>query len=187
MREIMDYQVSQALGNFTHRYQQHWQQITGHAPASRALYGVPSPCVIAEVDEHVYWQPCPAPDNLSLDGVERALDLQLQPAAEAFYCSQLAGDMFACFHDQPLELLQVWSEPDGIRIQENLIGHLLMQKRLKLAPTLFIAATESEQTLVSLCNLTGQILLEEVGRKKRTVMAENLQEFLTLLTPRTTA
>ena len=183
MREIMDYQVSQALQDFTRRYQQHWQSVTGHAPASRALSGVPSPCIVAREGDEVYWQPRPAPDGLTLDGVGRALDLQLQPAAEAFYCSQLAGDMAARFQGQSLELLQVWSEQDGIRMQENLIGHLLMQQRLKVPPTLFIAATESELTLISLCNLTGQILLEELGRKKRRVLADNLQQFLMMLTP----
>ncbi len=183
MREIMDYQVSQALQEFTRRYQQHWQLTTGRAPASRALLGVPSPCVIDEDGDQVFWQPCPPPESLTLAGVERALELQLQPAAEAFYCTQLAGDMSARFHGRPLELLQVWSEADGIRIQENLIGHLLMQKRLKLPPTLFIATTESELTLISMCNLSGQILLEELGRKNRTVLADNLQEFLVALDP----
>jgi SecY interacting protein Syd len=184
MREIMDYQVSQALQAFTRRYQQHWRTATGGAPASRALFGVPSPCVIGENGDQVYWQPCPPPESLTLAGVERALELRLQPAAEAFYCSQLAGDMAASYLARPLELLQVWSEADGIRIQENLIGHLLMQKRLKLPPTLFIATTDSELTLISICNLSGQILLEELGRKNRTVLADNLQDFLSLLEPK---
>ncbi|NDL65543.1 SecY-interacting protein [Acerihabitans arboris] len=179
----MDYQVSRALEDFTRRYQHHWQSLTGHAPASRALFGVPSPCVVGEDDHQVFWQPRQPVEALTLAGVERAMDLQLQPAAWAFYCSQLAGDMSARFQGQSLELLQVWSEPDGVRIQENLIGHLLMQKRLKLPPTLFIATTDSELSLISLSNLTGEILLEEVGRKKRSVLAPSLQDFLSLLDP----
>ncbi|XBS68990.1 SecY-interacting protein [Acerihabitans sp. KWT182] len=179
----MDYQVSQALQDFTRRYQRQWRSDTGRPPASRALFGVPSPCILEEDEDRVYWQPCPPPREFSLSGVERALELRLQPAAEAFYCTQLAGDMAARFLDRPLELLQVWSDADGIRIQENLIGHLLMQRRLKLPPTLFIATTDSELTVISICNLSGQILLEELGRKNRTVLADSLPDFLALLEP----
>ncbi|WP_413737218.1 SecY-interacting protein [Sodalis sp. RH21] len=182
----MDYQVSQALQDFTQRYLRHWQALTGRPPASEALFGVPSPCVVDEDDRRVYWRPCQPVEELTLAGVERALDLQLRPAAWAFYCCQLAGDMYARFDGQPLELLQIWSEPDGVRIQENLIGHLLMQKRLKLAPTVFIATTDSELTLVSLSNLTGEVLLEEIGRKKPTVLAASLQDFISRLDPSVT-
>lgn len=183
MRENMDYQVSQSLQDFTRRYQRHWQSISGHGPASRALYGVPSPCVVNEDDDQVFWQPCQPQEALSLAGVERAMELRLHPAAWAFYCTQLAGDMSARFQEQSLELLQVWSEADGVRIQENLIGHLLMQKRLKLAPTVFIAATDSELSLVSLSNLTGEVLLEEIGRNKNIVLAPTLQDFISRLDP----
>lgn len=36
-------QTVDALREFTARYCDAWQQRTGHAPASQALYGVPSP------------------------------------------------------------------------------------------------------------------------------------------------
>ncbi|WP_410013703.1 SecY-interacting protein [Sodalis sp. C49] len=179
----MDYQVSQSLQDFTRRYLRHWQSLTGHGPASQALYGVPSPCVVSEDDGRVVWQPRQPEEALTLAGVERAMDMQLRPAAWDFYCTQLAGDMAASFQGQPLELLQVWSAADGVRIQENLIGHLLMQKRLKLPPSVFIATTDSELSLVSLSNLTGEVLLEEVGRKKNTVLAPTLQDFLSRLDP----
>lgn len=179
----MDYQVSQSLQDFTRRYLHHWQSLTGNPPASRALYGVPSPCVVSEDDSRVFWQPRQPQEALTLAGVERAMEMRLRPEAWAFYCTQLAGDMTVSHQGQSLELLQVWSEADGVRIQENLIGHLLMQKRLKIAPSVFIATTDSELNLVSLSNLTGEVLLEEVGRKKNTVLAPTLQDFLSRLVP----
>lgn len=184
MRDIMDDQVSQALRVFTQRYIAYWQSRTGRPPASKVLLGVSSPCVVDEDEEQVYWLPRQPECELTLAGVERALELQLQPAAQAFYCSQLAGDMLVSFDDRPLELLQAWSEPDAVRIQENLIGHLLMQRRLKLPPTLFIATTGSELSLVSLSNLTGEVLLEEIGQKSHCVLAPTLQDFLCGLEPR---
>ena len=158
-----------ALREFTARYCDAWQQRTGHAPASQALYGVPSPCIIAT-------QPFTLPTTL--EAVERALEITLQADIAAFYTAQFAGDMAARFAHLELSLLQVWSEEDFLRLQENLIGHLIMKRRLKQTPTLFIAATESEQDIVSICNLTGEVILEQPGTKKREILAENAQTFL---------
>lgn len=176
-------QTVDALREFTTRYCDAWQQRTGHAPASQALYGVPSPCIVATQANEVWWQPQPFTLPATLEAVERALDLQLQPDVAAFYTAQFAGDMAARFEQRELSLLQVWSEEDFVRLQENLIGHLIMKRRLKQTPTLFIAATESEQEIVSLCNLSGEIILEQPGSKKREVLAQNIQIFLTNLQP----
>ncbi len=176
-------QTVDALREFTARYCNAWQQRTGHAPASQALFGVPSPCIVATQADEVWWQPQPFTLPATLEAVERALDLQLQQDVAAFYTAQFAGDMAARFEQRELSLLQVWSEEDFVRLQENLIGHLIMKRRLKQTPTLFIAATESEQEIVSLCNLSGEIILEQPGSKKREVLAQNIQIFLTNLQP----
>lgn len=179
----MTQQTAAALRDFTNRYCQHWQQHTGHAPASSDLYGVPSPCALEDRDQRVLWQPQPFSLPPSLDAVGRAIDLQLQPQITTFYTTQFAGDMQARFQQRNLTLLQVWSEEDFLRLQENLIGHLLMQRRLRQSPTLFIATTESEQEIVSLLNLSGEVVLEQPGRKQREVLAENIEIFLKLLQP----
>ncbi|MBE5253524.1 SecY-interacting protein [Mixta mediterraneensis] len=176
-------QIAEALRDFTARYCQLWQQHYGHAPASAELAGIPSPCITGERDDSVLWQPQPFSLRPSLDAVERAVDIQLQPAITTFYTSQFAGDMQARFEHHSLTLLQAWSEDDFLRLQENLIGHLIMKRRLKLSPTLFIATTASEEEIVSLCNLSGEIILEQPGRKQRQILADNIKIFLKTLQP----
>ncbi len=180
---LVDNEVRLALAAFTDRYCEAWRKKAGTGPQSEALYGVPSPCVITTRGETVEWQPQPFSSFATLEAVERALDIRLQPSAHAFYASQLAGDMPARFSDLSLTLLQAWSEDDFQRVQENLIGHLVMQKRLKLSPTLFLATLEDEMEVISLCNLTGQVVRERVGTKQKSVLSPDLAAFLQALEP----
>ena len=91
--------------------------------------------------------------------------------------------MQAMFDRQSITLLQVWSEDDFVRVQENLIGHLVMKRRLKQTPTLFIATTDSDLDVVSLCNLSGEVVLEKLGTPQRKVLAPDIQTFLNILQP----
>lgn len=179
----MDLDVSDALRGFTQRFVDLWQQKTGNTPASEELFGVDSPCALKSDEQNVFWLPQPFVPPSELANVERALDIQLRQEAHAFYTTQFAGDMQASYLDHHFTLVQVWSEDDFIRLQENLIGHLLTQKRLKLSPSVFLATTDSELTLLSLCNVTGDVMLEQFGSKKRTILSSSLAEFLTMLEP----
>lgn len=179
----MEQQVSQALSVFTRHYVELWQRETGHPPASDELYGVASPCIVTTLENQVHWLPQTPATHVQLDGVEKALEIQLHPDIHAFYTSQFAGDMTARFEALDFTLLQAWSEDDVIRLQENLIGHLLTQKRLKLSPTLFLGTTDAEMSLISLCNLSGEVVLEEFGTRERRVLSPNLTDFLYKLLP----
>ncbi|MBJ3813809.1 SecY-interacting protein [Shimwellia pseudoproteus] len=172
-----------ALMAFTQRYCQGWQQQSGHGPVSSDLIGLPSPCIVTSDDHQVEWHPVPCEPATDLSAVERALEITLQPDAHQFWCSQYAGDMAARREGNPLTLLQAWSECDFQRAQENIIGHLVMQRRLKISPTVFLATTDDELTIISLCNLTGEVVLEKLGTPHRTTLARGLSDFLQQLDP----
>lgn len=172
-----------ALRDFTQRYVAHWQRLYNHAPCSRELYDIPSPCRVEQRGQQVFWLQVDLPEKETLDKVELALDLQIRPEAHLFYTEQYAGDMAALWDGLSLVLLQVWSAEDFVRLQENLIGHLVMQKRLKLSPSLFLATTDVELEVISLCNLTGNVVLEKIGSRQRTPLTSTLDEFLLRLIP----
>lgn len=179
----MDIETANALTAFTTRYCDAWHQKNETWPQSEELYGVPSPCIITSLDDKVIWQPQPFTLEQNVNAVERAMDIVVQPAVHAFYTTQFAGDMRARFGSETLTLLQTWSEDDFQRVQENLIGHLVTQKRLKLSPTLFIATLDSELDVIAVCNLNGEVIKETLGTRKREILAPSLAEFLTQLEP----
>lgn len=179
----MEKETALALAAFTERYCNAWLEQRDSWPQSEELYGIPSPCIISTTDKYVVWQPKPFTLKQNVKPVEQALDIVVQPAIHALYTMQFAGDMAARLGGERLTLLQTWSEDDFLRVQENLIGHLVTQKRLKLSPTLFIATLDSELDVISLCNLSGEVIKERLGTRQRTVLAPSLALFLQQLEP----
>lgn len=179
----MDHQTVEALQTFTQRYCAAWQQRYACPPRSEDLYGIPSPCITASDDDGVFWQPQPFTIEQHLSGVERALDIVVQQPIHSYYTTQFAGDMQARFAAETITLLQAWSPDDFQRVQENLIGHLVVQKRLKLSPTLFIATLDSELDVISVCNLSGEVIKETLGTRKRETLSPSLASFLNQLEP----
>ncbi|MEL0552699.1 MULTISPECIES: SecY-interacting protein [Enterobacteriaceae] len=179
----MDHQTAEALQAFTQRYCAAWQQQYASLPRSEELYGVPSPCISATDDDAVFWQPQRFSLEPDISAVERALDIVIQQPIHRYYTTQFAGDMTARLAGETMTLLQTWSPDDFQRVQENLIGHLLVQKRLKLSPTLFIATLDSELDVISVCNVSGEVLKETLGTRKRTTLSPSLASFLNQLEP----
>ena len=82
-----------------------------------------------------------------------------------------------------LSLLFAWSAKDFARLQENIIGHILMKQRLKQAETIFFAVTNEEDMIISLDNNTGEVWVEQVGCKPHKKISDSLVEFIGQLTP----
>lgn len=131
----------------------------------------------------VHWQPCRREVAGSLANVATGLEVVLHPSLYGYYDHWFAGPLLFMFKGLRIELTLPWNEDDYLRLQENLIGHALMQRQLRLPLTFFVAATRSEQHIISLDNATGEVLYEALGKRERRVLAASLPLFLQRLEP----
>jgi len=146
----------------------------------------PSPCYKARVadGQQVEWQPQRQSEQHSFENVESAMGITLNHAYCQFFTRYYSNNLTASAQQGPCELLQVWNQNDFERLQQNLIGHLLMKKRLKQAPTLFFALTDEDDFVLSVLNETGEVVLEQVGRPPKEIISPSLGDFIATLSPR---
>lgn len=190
----MNHEVIAALWDFSMLYVQSWQQAHHTLPIAQGYDNLPSPCQVVQSaflteqaalkrEDEVRWQPVKREQFADFSNVEQGIDLTLHPDIKSFYACQFAADIPVLFQGEPLVLIQVWNDEDLRRLQENILGHLVMQKRLKNDPSVFIASTNHENELVSICNSTGKVIKEKIGTKERIVLANQMVDFIHALVP----
>lgn len=138
-----------------------------------------SPCQYGDaVDGKVHWRPVKAEPALDLAKTQRALELEFPQQLVSFYCSYFGGGLQVQHERGELELLMSWHQADFERLQQNIIAHILMKRRLKQRETVFIAATDHDDYLISVLVATGEVYLEKVGMEVKDLLAPDLAAFL---------
>ena len=180
----MNHTTKTHLFAFFERFNSLWQTQKKSLP--QALFDSQwiSSCQIGEVENHlIHWSPVKRKTAVDLSNIEQALDIKLHPSIVDFFCSAYSAGLPATYQDHPIELIQVWNDQDFNLLQENMIAHFMMQKRLKQPASMFIASCSDEMQIVSVLNDSGQVQLETLGKGQEAILAENLADFLAGLTP----
>ena len=143
-----------------------------------------SPCEVGDVwDQQISWHPVARAESGSMANFESGLEMTLHEDLVNYFGHWYAGALAFSFKGLRVEPVLAWNAADFERLQENLIGHALMQRRLRLRPTFFLAATRSDSHVISLDNASGEVCYERLGREQHQRLAPNLATFLARLEP----
>ena len=143
-----------------------------------------SGCQIEKLERGVIsWKAIERDAKTNLDNISEALEVTLHPSIGQLFCSYYADGIPCLFEKHPIELIQVWNEEDFNLLQENMIAHFMMQKRLKKPASMFIASCSDEMQVISILNETGEVQLETLGKKQEAILAPDLATFLNKLQP----
>jgi SecY interacting protein Syd len=145
----------------------------------------PSDCytVTGNTGDRVAWQPVKRSEIANFSDLEKALDMQIHQDVISFYSAYWSNNLSAKTSKGYLQLLQPWNQGDFERLQQNLVGHILMKRRLKQPETLFIALTDEDDFILTVDNTSGEVVLEQVGLLPKEVVAPNLTVFIQSLQP----
>jgi SecY interacting protein Syd len=145
----------------------------------------PSDCYTASgsTGDRVTWQPVKRIGLANFSDLENALDMKIHQDVISFYSAYWSDNLSAETSKGYLQLLQPWNQADFERLQQNLVGHILMKRRLKQPETLFIALTDEDDFILTVDNSSGEVVLEQVGLLPKEVLAPNLTVFIQSLQP----
>ncbi len=183
--------LSQLLQQFANTYIETYQSEHGHLPIIECDEQWLSACEKEKLNaKEAYWQPAVikniaenSNEPLTFSNVESALELTLHPDIKTYFTTMYSESLDAKCDEGQLSLLFVWNYDDFQRLQENIIGHILMKQKLKQPETIFFAVTDEEDIIVSLDNASGEVWVERVGCKAHKKLSNSLADFIEEITP----
>jgi SecY interacting protein Syd len=181
---LMSKQVTDALDGFVQRY-----LVTAKKHPKMLVVEYdndwPSECytTLGNTGDDVDWHPVKRSGVADFIDLEKALEMKIHQDVISYYSAYWSDNLSAETSKGYLQLLQPWNHDDFERLQQNLVGHILMKRRLKQPETLFIALTDEDDFIVTVHNTSGEVMLEQVGLTPKEVLAPNLSVFIQSLDP----
>lgn len=175
--------IEQALDDFICRFLKYNEQ-QGIELVTEFDSEWPSEAVVANhAQGNCLWQPVIQSQSNNFSQLEKGLGILVPKAFETYFCRYWSDNINAKTERGELQLLFAWNQDDFVRLQENLIAHVLMKRRLKQRETLFFAVTDEDDWILSVLVNTGEVVLERVGLEAGEVLSPDLGAFLATLHP----
>ena len=172
------------IHEFGRRYVAEYNNKLGHDPVVEKDEAWPSQCIIGEFNEELNtWKPSATEEMLTFENVEQALDIELHQDVKEYFGAMFSESIQATCEEGHLSLLFAWSKYDFERLQQNLIGHVLMKRKLKQSLTVFFAVTDQDDMILSVKNDSGEVWVEKVGAEPHKKVADSLINFMNMLAP----
>ena len=176
--------LQECLINFAKQYVEKYEREFGHLPLVEVDEQWQSPCTEDKFnDELQHWRPTIIEDSLSFENIEQALEIKIHQDICSYFMTIYGDSIPASCSEGTLSLLFSWCESDFERLQENIIGHVLMKQKLKQPITIFFAVTDDEDTILSVNNENGEVWVERVGCIPHKKVADSIEDFINSLTP----
>lgn len=176
--------LSQLLIDFSDRFVNEYKTKKGHLPLTEIDEQWCSPCTQGKYNDKMnLWRPVLAASDLSFLNVEHALNITLHQDIWIYFSTIYSDPIEASCEEGTLTLLFPWCEKDFERLQENIIGHVLMKRKLKQAITIFFAVTDDDDIILSLNNDTGEIWVERTGCEPHKKIADSMYSFINSVSP----
>lgn len=169
-----------AIKQFAQKYLDNFQQNNQSLPKIEHDSDWPSPCEVGAIDKEgfIAWQPCEIREPLDFDNVEHALGFKLHPDVATYFTQIYSEALLGYCSEGRFELLFAWSKEDYQRLQQNIIGHVLMKQKLKQQPTIFFAVTDEDDINLVINNDNGEVWAEPVGCEPNKFLAPSLTQFI---------
>lgn len=173
------------IWHFSQNYLQAYKEKFQHLPITEKDKNWLSPCEQgSHQEDYSLWQPVKITEQLTFENVESALELTLHDDIKSYFTSIFCDSLDASCLEGELSLLFAWNSDDFSRLQENIIGHILMKGKLKQKITVFIAVTDNEDHIISVDNDSGEVWVEKVGCEPHKKLADSIAEFMLQLSPK---
>lgn len=178
-----------ALEKFINKYHQEYQQAMNELPRYYPV-GEDSECIAGEykgdVEQFVHWWPVLREKPANFENVERALDITLHSDINEFYGKLYSAPIYFDSEFSSGELIQPWNNDNFNLLQQNIIGHLMMKKKLKQAATWFIGTIDDSDNMLTVNNDDGSVWVEVPGELPSQKLADSIECFLEGLTVKPT-
>ncbi|UCX04287.1 SecY-interacting protein [Shewanella glacialimarina] len=180
---------STALENFINKYLLAYQDALSELPRYYPM-GEDSACIQGQFEQNsdhaVYFKPFKRKTSADFSNVEHALELSLHDDINQYYGQFYSAPLMFTSSWGEGELLQTWNQQDFEYLQQNMIGHLMMKKKLKQEPTWFIGVLGDGDQMLTVDNESGGVWIEIPGDRPKQRLADSLSAFIDQLSPRIT-